>query len=488
MSTRINKPLIALVGRPNVGKSTFFNRVTRGRDALVDITPGLTRDRRYAEINYNGLPMVIVDAGGLEELPKLDRNRRTENLSKEDHLNSMVQKQSVSAMEEADLLIVIFDGREGVTPGDHGIMETVRQFQKPVVFAVNKIDDPALKDLVTDFWQLGVEKLLPMGARQGNGVEDVMKEVTSILCKAGFSPDKDKSAKTPDDNFIESPEQDTEEFSMEVDSEFKGPLRIAIAGRPNAGKSSLLNALTNSDRMIVSDIPGTTRDAIDTLLERPDGIDLLFTDTAGIRRKAKVKDRIEKFSALKALDAVRDSHITLIVLDAVEGITDQDKRIIGFAAEHGRASITLFNKWDLIKNDSRLSKLRLNELKLAKKFISYAPHINISALTGKNLEKIFPNIDNVFKDFSKRAGTGQLNRILNHAITRRNPPMSKGHHLKLYYTTQVATCPPSFVIFANYPEYIPEHYRRFLSNIFREALDINLTPVKIFFRQRERRK
>jgi GTP-binding protein len=240
--------------------------------------------------------------------------------------------------------------------------------------------------------------------------------------------------------------------------------------------------------MIVSDVPGTTRDAIDTLFERDGRPDIIFTDTAGIRRKSRVKSRIEKFSVIKALDAMRDSHITLVLLDATEGITDQDKRIIGFAAEHGKACITLFNKWDLVKDDKRAVKLRLNELERAKNFIRYAPHLNISALTGKNINRILPIADQVFDDFTRQANTGLLNRILERAVRRRNPPMSKGHHIKLYYTTQVAICPPTFVIFANYPEYIPEHYRRFLSNVFREELGISLSPVKIIFRQRERRK
>ena len=464
-------PVIALAGRPNVGKSTFFNRITRGKDALVDMTPGLTRDRRYASVNWKGCAFSIVDAGGLENIASLKENR--------DVIEGMVKRHSLLAIEEADLLILLFDARDGITPDDHEVAAIIRETGKPVIAAVNKIDDRSHEHLVADFWQLGFQDLYPMGAINGSGTGEVLDRAVEILKDMGLCHEPD-----------ESPEEKEEKDAA---GNYKGPspdetVRIAIAGRPNAGKSSLLNALVRDDRMIVSDIPGTTRDAIDTLVERENAPDVVFTDTAGIRRKARVKDRVEKFSAIKALDAVRDSHITLIVLDASEGITDQDKRIIGFAAEKGRACITVFNKWDLIKDDRRLVKLRLNELKIAKRFIRYAPHLNISALTGRNVDRILSMADMVYRDFSFKAGTGLLNRILKKALSRKNPPISKGHHLKLFYITQVAACPPTFVIFANYPEYIPEHYRRFLSNIFREELDIGLSPVRIMFRERERRK
>jgi GTP-binding protein len=455
-----------------VGKSTFFNRITRGRDALVDMTPGLTRDRRYARVRWNGCEFFLVDAGGLENI-SLAADRRGRHSAAEDSIEGMVRKHSLIAIEEADLILLVLDGRQGVVPDDHEVAALTRRSGKPVVAAVNKIDDRSHEHLAGEFWQLGFQEILPMGAINGSGTGKVMDRAVELLREKGLC-DRDDAG--------------PEGAGNDKSSGHASAVRIAIAGRPNAGKSSLLNALVRDERMIVSDIPGTTRDAIDTLLEREGAANIIFTDTAGIRRKARVKDRIEKFSAIKALDAVRDSDITLIVLDAVEGITDQDKRIIGFAAENGRACITIFNKWDLVRDDRRLVKLRLNELEMAKRFIRYAPHLNVSALTGKNVNRILPLADRVYRDFSFRAGTGLLNRLLKGAMARRNPPIAKGHHLKLFYVTQVSASPPTFVIFANYPDLIPEHYRRFLANHFREELDITLSPVRILFRQRERRK
>ena len=265
------------------------------------------------------------------------------------------------------------------------------------------------------------------------------------------------------------------------------PIRVTLTGRPNTGKSSLLNRILGESRMIVTDIPGTTRDAIDTLLKRPGKRDILFTDTAGIRRKAKIRDRIEKFSIIKAMAAIDTCDIALVVMDFSEGITDQDRRLIGYTERYGKACITVFNKWDLVQRDRSLMKWRSLELQETKRFIPYSPHLNISALTGRHVDIILPLIDDVYRDFSTLTTTGCVNRILQRAITKRTPPISKGHHLRLYYATQVATNPPTLLVFANYPDLIPNQYRRFLANQFRKELGLDQTPIRIVLRKKEGR-
>lgn len=260
-------------------------------------------------------------------------------------------------------------------------------------------------------------------------------------------------------------------------------IRVCIIGRPNVGKSSLLNRLVGEERMIVADQPGTTRDSIDTVLSRDKGADIVLVDTAGIRRRSKVRDKIEKFSVLKAIEAIKASDIAVVVLDASEGVTDQDKRLIGYSAKYGKGCITLFNKWDLVKADAGMRRRLKREAELIKKVVPYAPHLNISALSGRNVSKLLPLIDQVYRDYSFRQTTGRLNRILKEALLRRNPPVVKGHFLKVYYATQVDVRPPTFAVFANYPELFPDHYRRFLANYFRKECGIPNTPVRIVFRQ-----
>jgi GTP-binding protein len=274
---------------------------------------------------------------------------------------------------------------------------------------------------------------------------------------------------------------------QEPDPDRDYPIRVALIGRPNTGKSSLLNRLVGEPRMIVTDMPGTTRDAIDTLVQRPEKKDLIFTDTAGIRRKAKVRNKIEKFSIIKALEAIKACDIVLIVMDSSEGITDQDKQLISYTQKYGRACITLFNKWDLVQQDQSLIKLRFRELSLAKRFIHHSPHLNISALTGKGVNGLLPLIDRVYVNFNTLINTGSANSVLQKALAKRPPPISKGRRLKLYYITQIATKPPTLLLFANYPELMPAQYKRFLENQFREQLDLKQTPINIICRKREKR-
>ena len=465
-------PAIALVGRPNVGKSTLFNRFTRSRTALVDFTPGVTRDRRYASVELGGMPVDIIDTGGLE-----DSETRAD-------ISSLVSRESMKAIEEADLVFFLMDAREGLTPVDQDISDRLRSVEKPVFHVINKVDNRHQELEASEFYALGVEKLYPVSAAHGRGINSLVEDARTAMEQLGFTR---TYAETQEQK---TPAQEGAVSDIETESESEadsGPIRVSIVGRPNVGKSSLLNRLTGQERMIVADMPGTTRDAVDTLFQRKSGHDIVFTDTAGIRRKARVRDKIEKFSIIKAIDAIKDSDIVLVVLDATEGITDQDQKLIGYTEQYGKACVTLYNKFDLIQKDQHLVKLRNTELGRAKRFIPYAPHLNISALTGRRVDRIFPLIDLIFENYNVTCSTGKANRILQRALARRNPPISKGHHLKLYYTTQVATKPPTFVIFANYPEKIPDQYRRFLVNRFREELGLDNVPVRILFRQRERR-
>ena len=459
--TRNNKsfPRVALIGRPNVGKSTLFNRLTGTRDALVDATPGLTRDRRYSELSWGNLTMQLIDTGGMDKFHD------------KDSMSRVVQEQCLKAVEESDLMLVILDAKEGVTVADREVINAVRSSEKPYVIAINKVDNPARELNIGEFFELGVNEITSISASHGRGIDDLMREVVRVL----------KGMDRQEDYVLEHDQGRTPEIEEDQ------PIRVAIIGRPNTGKSSLLNTLAGEPRMIVTDVPGTTRDAIDTLIKRSDRRDILLTDTAGIRRKAKVRDKIEKFSIIKAINAIKACDIALVVMNISEGITDQDKRLIGYTERYSRACITLFNKLDLVRKDQRLMKLRSQELQRAKRFIPYSPHLDISALTGRRVDRILPLIDQVYTDFSTSTNTGTINRVLQDATGKRNPPISRGHHLRLFYSTQVVTHPPTFLIFANYPDSIPSHYKRFLANQFRDQLHLNHTPIRILFRKRERR-
>ncbi len=447
---------VALVGRPNVGKSTLFNRLTRSKKALVDPSPGLTRDVRQASVEIDGGTILLFDTGGLAA-PK-----------DADPIAELVYKQGLKFIEEAHRILLLVDAKQGITAADRQVADLLRERRLPFVVVANKVDNAEIELGIYEFYELGTDELIPISAEHGRGIN----KLKCIL--SGWAR--------------EAPKVQPEDQAPEATGEREDLIRLALIGRPNAGKSSLLNRLAGEERMIVTDIPGTTRDAIDTMIRRPDGTGVLITDTAGIRRRSKVRNRIEKFSVLKAIEAIRTSHIALVLLSAEEGITDQDKRLIGYTDEYARGCITLYNKWDLIRGDHALIRLRMQELKRAKRFVPYAPHLNISALTSRGLDRIFPMVDEVYRQFHTSTNTGTVNQILRQALAKRTPPIHKGHHVRLYYATQIRTGPPTFLIFANYPDYIPNQYKRFLVNQFREQLDIPHTPVRLVFRQRKRRK
>ncbi len=438
------KPIVAIVGRPNVGKSTFFNRVTRTRDALVDDLPGVTRDRHYGDATWNDVEFTLVDTGGFTE---------GEDFSQD------IQFQVHQAIEDADVIILLLDGKEGISPFDHDMLAILRKIKKPVFYAVNKIDGEAQEIHLSDFYSLGVETLYPISAEHRYGLTDFLDDLVSTLPGVGEN---------------------------HTQNEVEDIIGLAVVGRPNVGKSSLINRILGEERLVVSDIPGTTRDAIDSICEI-NGKTYRLIDTAGIRRKGKVKRKIEKFSIIKALRSLERCDVALILMDANEGITDQDISIAGYAHDRGCGCILLINKWDLVEKDSNTAKTYMDRLRMQAKFLSFAPAITVSALTGQRVSKIFKLVDEVYSQYAQRITTGKLNKIIGLAIEKNEPSLHRAKRLKFYYATQVSAKPPTFVCFVNYPDGIHFSYRRYLINQIREHTGLDKTPIRIIFRQREGR-
>jgi GTP-binding protein len=429
-----------IVGRPTVGKSTLFNRLSRSRDALVDNIPGITRDRLYASIIYDGVPLTLVDTGGFEDLGQ-------------DPLLEKVKDQVQVAIKEADKVIFIVDGREGIMPGDEELADFLRRSRKSLFLVANKIDGPELEHLTHDFHGLGMEPVYPVSAAHGYGIKSLMQEIIEDL-----------------------PES-------EIENKDTGYLRVAVLGRPNTGKSSLINRILGLDRLVVSELPGTTRDAVDTIFTYR-GKDYLLIDTAGIRRKARVKKKIEKYSMIKALKSLDRCHIAAILIDATEGVSEQDARIFGYALERGRGVVLVVNKWDLIKGDSRKSKELDNSIDRQLQFISFAPRINLSALTGQRVMKLFDKINLVYDQFSRRISTSSVNSAIQKMIEKHPPPRIGRGRLKFLYATQPRTRPPTFVVFVNRPDMVHFSYERFLINQLRTHFHLEFTPIKIKFKKR----
>jgi GTP-binding protein len=438
------KPIVAIVGRPNVGKSTFFNRVTRTQDALVDDFPGVTRDRHFGDAVWNDIAFTLVDTGGFTEGHEFAED---------------IRYQVHQALADADVIVLLLDGKEGISPFDRDIVELLRASPKPVFYAVNKIDGAERESYVSEFYSLGVEPLYPISAEHRYGMADFL----DALVEGMAAMDRHHDPQTADDG-----------------------IRVAVVGRPNVGKSSLINRILGQERLLVSDRPGTTRDAIDTIC-RAAGKSYLLVDTAGIRRKGKVTRKIEKFSIIKALRSLDRCDVALIVLDTAEGVTEQDISIAGYAYERGCGCIFLLNKWDLVQKDTHTAKEYLAELKMRAKFLSFAPAMTISALTGQRVSKIFKMVDDVYNQYVRRIGTGQLNRILETATAKNPPPLHRGKPLKFYYATQVSNRPPTVVCFVNYPKAVHFSYKRFLINQIRENAGLDKTPIRILFRPREQR-
>ncbi len=435
------KPIVAIVGRPNVGKSTLFNNLVGDRIAIVDDMPGVTRDRLYRETEWNGVEFVVVDTGGLEP-----RNN--------EFMMTKIKEQAEVAMNEADVILFVVDGKSGVNPLDEEIAYILRKKQKPIILCVNKIDNfLQQQDDVYDFWGLGFEHLIPVSGAHKVNLGDMLDMITEMIEK------------------IDLPEEEED------------VLKLAIIGKPNAGKSSLVNRLSGEERTIVSDIAGTTRDAIDTIVEYKDN-KYMIIDTAGIRRKSKVEESLEYYSVLRAIKTIKRADVCILMLDGKEGLTEQDKRIAGIAAEELKPIVVVVNKWDLVDKNKVSMKSMKEELYGELPFLSYAPIEFVSALTGQRTTKILEISDKIYEEYTKRISTGILNTVLKDAVLMNNPPTRKGRVVKINYATQVSTAPPKFVLFCNYPELIHFSYARYIENKFREAFGFDGSPILINFEKK----
>jgi len=435
-------PVVAIVGRPNVGKSTLFNRILGQRKALVEDFPGVTRDRNYAQVSRFDFPFMLIDTGGFEPVS-------------EERLLIQMREQSQLAIEEADLVLLVMDGQQGLTPADEEVVELLRRVDKPVLFVVNKIDGPKQEQNLSDFYALGIAELHDISSEHGRGVPDLMDQVLARLPKGKPLADD------------------------------RHEIRLSVVGRPNVGKSSLVNRLLGYERVVANPTAGTTRDSVDTPFTYNQQ-HYVMIDTAGIRRKGKVSQKLEKFSVIQALKAMDRSHIVMILVDAEEGVTDQDLTVAGYAHEKGRGLIIVVNKWDLVAKDHTTMGEYLKDVRESFKFVPYAPVIFISALTGQRVAKIMGEVEKVAVQFNSQITTSNVNKILQEAILQHPPAMFQGKQLKFFYATQTGTRPPSFTVFVSRKDGIHFSYQRYLLNKFREGLNLALTPLRIKYQDRTR--
>ena len=437
-------PVVAVVGRPNVGKSTLFNKLVGQRISIVEDTPGVTRDRIYSKCEWRGRSFMVVDTGGIE--PKED-----------DKMLTLMRQQAEIAISHANVIVLVTDVRAGVTANDYAVADMLQKSGKPVVLAVNKCDTLGEIPMdVYEFYNLGLGDPFPISSVHGHGTGDMLDEIMKYF-----------------------PEDETEDYA---DTDIK----VTVIGKPNAGKSSLINRIAGEERVIVSDIAGTTRDATDTVIDREEGR-FVFIDTAGIRRKSKITEKIEHYSVLRAYMAVDRADVCVIMIDAVEGFTEQDSKVAGYAHEQGKACIVAVNKWDAVedKTDKTMQEYR-KKLENDFSFMSYVPFIFISAKTGQRVEKLFGLIKQVAEQNAMRISTGMLNDVLAYAVARVQPPSDKGKRLKIYYMTQASTKPPTFVCFVNRADLFHFSYQRYIENQIRTTFGLEGTPVRIIVRERNR--
>lgn len=433
------KPLVAIIGRPNVGKSTLFNRFISERKAIVEDIPGVTRDRIYADTQWDGREFSLVDTGGFDP-------------EGEELYPSLIKNQIEIALDESDLILCILDGQEGVMPHDMDVIDMLRRVNKPVIFAVNKIDHQKHVDKALEFHTLGIENFIVISAMQGRNVNELLDRIVELL---------------PDYEPIEEPDEDI--------------IKVAVLGKPNVGKSTLINKFLGEDRLITSPVAGTTRDTIDSYITRDDKKYLLI-DTAGIRRKSRITFSVERHSVFRAVRAMERADIAILMIDAEEGPTHQDARLARLIADKGRGCIILLNKWDLVPPGISQTTGIDDILKEELMAVDYSPVLIVSAMTGRGIHKIFDEIDKVFANFSQRISTKRLNTFLKKIVEKTPPPIFKGKEIKFYYISQPMTQQPTFVIFTNRIKGVPENYKRFLENRMREEFDMEGTPIKLVFR------
>jgi len=435
--------MVAIVGRPNVGKSTLFNRILGRRMAIVEDVPGVTRDRNYAEISRFEKPFLLIDTGGFEP-------------ASDDRLLAQMREQSQLAIEEADIILMLMDGRQGLNPADHEVTQMLRQVDKPVLFVVNKVDGPAQEVGMGEFYALGVDELWPVSAEHGLGMRDLIARIQELL----------PEAKSP----VVADQPET---------------RLSIIGRPNVGKSSIVNRLLGYERVVANPTAGTTRDSVDTPFTYNRNRYVLI-DTAGIRRKGRVSQKLEKYSVIQALKALDRSHIALMVIDAEEGITDQDMTIAGYAHDRGRAVIIVVNKWDKVAKDQTTMGQFVKDIRGTFRFLPDSPIHFVSALTGQRISKIMADVEKVGEEFNRQVPTAALNKVLQEAEQTHPPPFFRGKRLKFFYMTQTAVRPPTFVVFVNKAEGVHFSYQRYLVNCLRQAFGFSACPIRLRFVDRER--
>ena len=438
----MSKAIVAIVGRPNVGKSTLFNCLAGSNISIIKDTPGVTRDRIYAEAEWLGVPFTLIDTGGIEP-------------ESSDVILSQMRDQAQIAIDTADVIIFMTDVRQGLVDADDKVADMLRRSHKPIVLCVNKVDNFQKQQAdVYEFYNLGLGDPIAVSAAQKQGLGDLLDEVSSYF--------------------------DTDSLEEEEDDRPK----VAVIGKPNVGKSSLVNALVGEQRVIVSDIPGTTRDAIDTVIEN-EGREYVFIDTAGLRRKSKIKEELERYSIIRAVSAVERADVVLMVIDATEGVTEQDAKIAGIAHERGKGMIIVVNKWDAVEKDDKTIYRQTEKIRQTLSFMPYARLLFVSAKSGQRLSKLFGLIDVIIENQTRRIQTGVLNEIISEATALNQPPSDKGKRLKIFYSTQVSVKPPTFVIFVNDKELMHFSYLRYIENQIREAFGFEGTPLRFYVRERK---
>ena len=436
-------PVVVIIGRANVGKSTLFNKLTQKRNSIVNDTPGVTRDRLFGRAELEGRSAIVIDTGGID-------------LENPNEIELQVKEQVDVAEEEADFIILVVDKQQGLTTQDRNILQKVRKTGKPLFLAVNKVDEPAHEKDINEFFQLGIEATYPISAEHGLGLSELIEDLVKE-----FPPEPLHEEPVPDG------------------------IKVAIVGKPNAGKSSLINKLLNSERCIVSPIPGTTRDAIDTYFEYQ-GKNIVFIDTAGIRRKGRTRNVLDKFSVIMALKALDRCDIAVLVLDAQEGVSEQDATIAGYAFDRGKGCIIVANKWDLMKEPRKSFPGFEEQVRKKFRFLEFAPLLTVSAKNGQGLNKLLSSIGHVYGEYSKKITTGRLNDCFEKAIIKNPMSSYRGKFLKMMYTTQVKNCPPTFRCFVNYPQGVHFSYKRYLTNSLRKVFGFSGTPVRLLFSGRKK--
>jgi GTP-binding protein len=431
--------VVAIVGRPNVGKSTLFNRIIGRRKAIVDDISGVTRDRIYGVGSWRDKEFTLVDTGGLDP-------------SVEDGLFSLIREQALVAIEEADIILFVLDTRDGLTPADEEVADILRRTKKPVLVVANKAEGAGRELEASEFYGLGMDNVMPVSALHGIGVGDVLDELVEVL---------------PEDVIVHEAPHD---------------LRVAVIGRPNTGKSTLVNRILGEERLLVSDIPGTTQDSVDTLVEH-EGRRYLFVDTAGVRRRSRIDQSLERYSVMRAIKALERCDICLLLLDSVEGLVEQDIRLAGLAEDRGRGLVLGLNKWDLMEKDGRTFDQMVKEMREKLFFFSHAPVISLSGLTGQRVDRIFGAVEEIYEEAGKKIPTSQFNSFIQDAVERHQPPLVRGRRLRFYYATQVMTHPPTFLIFTNRPGEIRDNYVKYLEGRIRDEFGFEGNPIRLKFRR-----